>query len=168
MHIFNSNGLLSLNIPIKHNKGRSVYQVMDRVRIENKFNWQIKHWRSLEASYRSTPYFEYYEEILYPLYHHKFYEFLIDFNLDCFKIICSILELDLEIGKTENYKTEYGEGWVDSRDLVQSKNTIAKLYQPYYQVFSDKGLGFLGNLSILDLVLHEGSSASRDYLKTLN
>jgi hypothetical protein len=163
MHAYSPNGLLALNIPIKHHKTKETHQIMDQVKIENSFDWQTKHWRTLQTSYRSTPYFEHYEDKLYPLFHSP-YELLIDFNLDCFKIICSILELDLEIIKTDEYKVDYGEKLLDCRDLVESKNKVRLGLEPYYQIFSDKGLGFLENLTTLDLIFHEGVNSSKGYL----
>ena len=57
MYIYDSNGKLCLNIPIKHSsslgleiKGRQKYK---EVQIENKFNWQLQHWRGLKASYQT-------------------------------------------------------------------------------------------------------------------
>ena len=35
------------------------------------YNWQRDHWRSLEAGYRSSPFFEYYEDELHALFHYS-------------------------------------------------------------------------------------------------
>lgn len=62
-YIAHSNGKLLLNIPIKHNKNGVRQQTKD-VRMENDFPWQDHHWKSLQSAYRTSPFFEYYEDDL--------------------------------------------------------------------------------------------------------
>ena len=62
-YIAHSNGKLLLNIPIKHSLDGSKTKTKATV-IENAFPWQIQHWKSLESAYRTSPYFEYYEDDL--------------------------------------------------------------------------------------------------------
>lgn len=52
--ILSPNGVQNLSIPIKSVKKRKTYW---NTQISNTENWQILHWRSLEAAYRSSPYF---------------------------------------------------------------------------------------------------------------
>ena len=54
------------------------------------------HWKSIESAYRSSPYFEYYEQEFYDFFHKKDFELLVDFNTALmqknngnFRIICS-------------------------------------------------------------------------------
>ena len=67
MYIAHSNGKLGLNIPVKHAKDGKRQKTAE-VEIENNFHWQRDHWRSLEAGYRSSPFFEYYEDELQPFF----------------------------------------------------------------------------------------------------
>ncbi len=71
MYIYGANGKLSLNIPIKHTGDKSQHQKYKNVRIENEFGWQKQHWKSLQTAYRTSPFFEFYEDDLAPLYHRK-------------------------------------------------------------------------------------------------
>ena len=67
MYIYGANGRLILQVPIKHTKADG-HQLYKDVRVENAFPWQARHWKSLETAYRSSPYFEYYEDALRPLF----------------------------------------------------------------------------------------------------
>ena len=55
MYIYSPNGIQMLNIPIKHSKEK--HQKYKDVRIENDFGWQKNHFKSLEAAYRTSPFF---------------------------------------------------------------------------------------------------------------
>lgn len=160
-------GSLLLNIPIKHtSKGKRgererVHQKYKDVKIENDFRWQREHWKSIQIAYRTSPFFEFYEDDLAPLYEKK-YTFLMDFNLDCFEVIKEILGLELQVGFTESYQLS-PEGVEDYRHLVNSKNKNSIPLQPYTQVL-EKHHGFLSNLSVIDLIFNEGTQAL-SYLK---
>ena len=75
--IYGANGLLNLTVPIQRKPGRN--PVKD-IKIEYSFNWQKVHWKSLESSYRSSPYFEYYEHYFFSFYKNEKPKFLIDFK----------------------------------------------------------------------------------------
>ena len=61
-HIYGANGKLSLNIPVNHtHKNRQLYK---DVKISNDNKWQSHHWKSLQSAYRTSPFFEYYEDEL--------------------------------------------------------------------------------------------------------
>ena len=60
MYIYSPNGIQLLNVPIKHSKEK--HQRMKEVKIENDFDWQKQHFKSLEAAYRTSPFFEYFED----------------------------------------------------------------------------------------------------------
>lgn len=54
-----------LTIPLKGGQhGRPIYEV----EIRHKHFWMGKHWRALEFNYRRTPYFEFYEPLLKPVF----------------------------------------------------------------------------------------------------
>ena len=55
--IASPNGVLNLVIPIN----RKSKSIIKEVKIDNSQNWRKIHWKSLESSYRSSPYFEFYE-----------------------------------------------------------------------------------------------------------
>ena len=78
MEIHAANGKLMLSIPIQHlgYDGRQNYK---DVQIANEFPWQRNHWLSLKTAYQSSPFFEYYEDDIAPLYQTP-YKSLISFN----------------------------------------------------------------------------------------
>lgn len=160
MYIYDSNGELLLNIPIKHRstvtgepKQAGKHQLYKEVKIENDFQWQKQHWRALKASYQTSPFFEFYEDDIYSLYHTKF-EYLLDFNYACLEFITDSLQLDLNFKKTSEY-IRHPTQKKDLRFLIDAKSKLSFKHDQYAQVFKDKH-GFLSNLSILDLLFCEG------------
>lgn len=150
-YIYGANGKLALNIPVIHSqKNRQKYK---DVRIYNEEKWQSTHWKSLLSAYRTSPYFEYYEDDLAPLFNKKA-NFILDFNLKCFEIVCGCLQLELNISKTETYQKTIP-SITDCRRLVHAKKEQIQNFKPYTQVFGNKH-GFISNLSILDLLFNEG------------
>lgn len=158
MYIYSPNGIQLLNIPIKHSK--EIHQKTKDVRIEFDFDWQKQHFKSLEAAYRSSPFFEYFEDDIRPLFEKKF-EFLMDLNLETIELVSKCLRMPLVYEKTTEYFHEQP-NYQDLRNLVNGKKDTTQL-EPYTQVFEEKH-GFINNLSILDLLFNEGRYAL-DYLK---
>ncbi len=158
MYIYSPNGLQMLNIPVKHGNGK--HQKFKDVRIENDFDWQKNHFKSLEAAYRSSPYFEFFEDDFAPIFEKK-HEFMMDLNFEIFDIVNDCLGVSLPFSKTEEYFHEVP-NFKDFRPLVNGKKD-AFINENYTQVFEEKE-GFIPNLSILDLLFNEGRHAV-DYLK---
>lgn len=156
MYIYGANGKLLLSIPVKHTgkQGRQLYR---DVQIENDFAWQSTHWKSLETAYRTSPFFEYYEEEFRHLFE-KPRKFLLDFNYECLQVIWDCLQIDINYQKTEIYNIKAEPNQNDLRTLTLSKKELDFPLQDYIQVFSDKH-GFIPNLSILDLLFNEGTNA---------
>lgn len=161
-YIYGANGKLALNIPVVHSqKNRQKYK---DVKIFNDENWQSQHWKSLLSAYRTSPFFEFYEDELQPLFSEKV-KFILDFNLKCFETICDCLQLDVNIEKTDTFEKEVTDK-TDARILVNAKKEIPQNFEHYTQVFGDKH-GFIPNLSILDLLFNEGPNAL-NYLESQN
>ncbi len=153
-YIAHSNGKLLLSIPVKHSGGGNNITTKE-VQVENAFPWQIQHWKSLESAYRTSPYFEFYEDDLKPLFFNKETS-LLEFNLKVFDLICELLDIDISYTFTEEYLKAPTQ--TDLRFLANSK--LKKDYQlkPYFQVLGSN-YDFLSNLSILDLLFNEGTNA---------
>jgi hypothetical protein len=157
-YIYSPNGIQLLNIPIKHTRER--HQNIKEVQLETAFDWQKQHFKSLEAAYRTSPFFEYFEDSLMPIFNKK-YRFLMDLNLESMNIVSKCLGMPFEYDKTIEYFHEV-EDYSDFRSLANGKKDTYS-FESYTQVFGDKH-GFLNNLSILDLLFNEGRFAL-DYLK---
>lgn len=156
-YIYGANGKLLLNVPILHSGVKGVKRLYKDIKIEHQFNSLTIHWKSLESAYRTSPYFEFYEDELAPLFESK-PEFLLDFNYKCTEFILDCLQLDITSKKTVNFELA-PEKTKDYRHLANPKDdSIGKNFENYIQVFQDKH-GFIPNLSILDLLFAEGPNA---------
>jgi hypothetical protein len=158
MYIYSPNGIQLLNVPVKHNKER--HQRIKEVKIENDFDWQKQHFKSLEAAYRTSPFFEYFEDDILPIFQKK-HNYLMDLNMETMAFVSKCLRLEFDYDETTEYFHEVTDK-VDHRNLINGKKDTS-IFEPYTQVFGDKH-GYLNNLSILDLLFNEGRHAM-DYLK---
>lgn len=158
MLIYSPNGIQLLNIPIKHSK--EAHQKTKEVQIETAFDWQKQHFKSLEAAYRTSPFFEFFEDAITPIFTKK-HKFLMDLNLETMSIVSKCLGMPFQYEETTEYFHE-APGFNDFRNLANGKKDTSA-FEPYTQVFGEKH-GFLNNLSILDLLFNEGRYAL-DYLK---
>lgn len=163
INIYGANGKLTLNIPIKHlhTPGIKQHQKYKEVKIEKEYKWQKQHWKSLQSAYKTSPFFEYYEDDLAPLYL-KEYDYLIDFNYACLEALEECLQLELNYSKTTAYQIS-PEGVLDKRELINAKKD--HVLPDYTQVFDEKH-GFISNLCIVDLLFNEGPN-TLDYLESL-
>ena len=154
--IYGANGKLKLIIPIVHTKKQS-RQADKTVVINYDNDWQKDHWKSLEAAYRSSPFFEFYEDDFHPFYHRNF-EKLMDFNIELIKKILLLLDTDIILLTEDKAEKEFSH-------LIIAKK-INKIEIPHYhQVFQSKH-GFINNLSVLDLLFNLGPQ-SLEYLLRL-
>ncbi len=157
-------GKFMLNIPIKHVGGREGRQKYRDVKLDNDYRWQRQHWRTLQTAYRTSPFFEYYEDDLAPLFMNQ-YLYLLDFNLEAIDCIANCLGYNMDAGLTQVYEAK-PKGIIDARFLVHAKKSIGIQQKKYIQVFADRH-GFIQNCSVLDLLFNEGTS-SLDYLMNQN
>lgn len=158
MYIYSPNGIQLLNIPVKHS--RLAHQKTKDVRIETAFDWQKQHFKSLEAAYRTSPFFEYFEDAIMPVFTAK-HTFLMDLNLQTMQIVANCLRIKFDYAMTSEYFHDVTQ-CLDFRHLANGKKDQST-FSEYTQVFGEK-FGFIGNLSILDLLFNEGKFAV-DYLK---
>jgi len=151
--IHGANGALNLIIPLTK---RGIRTKMKDVKIDNTQRWQHLHWRSIESAYRSSPYFEYYEDDFKPFYTQE-YNLLTDFNQAIQQTVLDLIGIDVELSQTTSFEKVENE---DYRMLLHPKKVPSSHYleQKYTQVFSDRN-GFIPNLSILDLLFNEGPNA---------
>lgn len=149
------NGTLDLIIPVI--KGSNVHTKVKDVRISYDFRWQKLHWMSLQTSYRSSAYFEFYEHDFVQFYEKK-WEFLFDYNEAIFSLLIKLLKLDIIYEYTSGYEEEYPDR-ADFRKSIHPKHVTSYKAKPYFQVFEAR-TGFLPNLSIADLLFSQGPNSS--------
>ena len=150
-------GKLALSIPTV--KPNTLKCPMRDIRISDHGNWRHLHWNAIESAYNHTPFFEYYKDDFRPFYEKK-YEFLADFNEELCRLICSLIDIQPDMERTSEYRTEFTLDETDFRESIHPKKDFtledtAFSPQPYYQVFQER-LGFLPNLSIIDLLFNMG------------
>ena len=150
-YIYNSSGKQLLTIPVKHQNTENRKKTKDTL-VENNFDWQDQHFKSLKIAYRTSPFFEFFEDDLAPIFEKK-YKYLQDLNIDTFLFIDDALQLESKFTKTIEYEVENND--IDFRILADRKHKPNKVVDRYIQMFDDKH-GFIPNLSILDLLFMEG------------
>jgi hypothetical protein len=153
-YIYNSNGKQLLTIPVKHLTKDSRKKTRDTL-VGNDFPWQDQHFKSLQIAYRTSPFFEFFEDDIAPIFEKK-YKYLQDLNIDTFLFLTDALQIETNFSKTKEYQIETSEN--DFRLLAEIKQQPKKLVDRYIQMFDDKH-GFIPNLSILDLLFMEGPNA---------
>ena len=152
-YIAGPNGRILLSVPLA--RGKNQRTVMKDVRISNEEKWQGQHWKTLVSAYRRSPWFEYHEESLGKLYEQPA-EFLLDWNMACFEWANNVIGLSHPVAFTDAYNKDPEAGITDLRDTMSPSEAVSADNGPVYtQVFQER-VGFLPNLSILDLIFCEG------------
>jgi hypothetical protein len=152
-------GPLSLTVPIEKPNTQKAF--MRDIRISDHGNWRHLHWNAIESAYNHTPFFEYYKDDFRPFYEKKF-DFLVDYNEQLCQLVCQLIDIDTSLLRTESYVAEPSNTIIDLRDAIHPKKEVMDDASfsavPYYQVFQER-LGFLPNLSIIDLLFNMGPEA---------
>lgn len=154
------NGLQMLSIPI--DSGKSHRQLFKDIKSSNAIDWQKNHWQSLCSSYRRSPYFEFYEDELEPLFVDNSVS-IFELNKQIINTMIRLLKLDITLDYSASFIKVY-DGFFDGRNLYKEKKFSPAL-SPYIQVFSDRH-SFLNDISILDLLFNQGPQ-SKEYLHQL-
>ena len=161
-----ADGVQSLSFPIIH-EGNTHKRPVSEVKIDYSTPWVMQHKRAIVSAYRTSAYFEYYQDELFAILDSK-PEKLIDLNTRLLEFFLEKTGIKAEIRMTESYGGQ--EDCEDLRESIHPKrpDTILqnlKLEKPYFQVFAEKH-GFIPNLSIMDLLFNEGPD-SIIFLKNL-
>lgn len=147
--IASPNGSLDLVVPVT--RGSKLHTPYKDVKISYEDRWQRLHWLSMQTCYRSSAYFEFYEDGLAPFYEKK-YDFLFDYNYEVLSWLFKQLKLSGNLTSTESYDTDIA---LDFRNTMTKKEVPVVQTKPYFQVFSDRN-EFIPNLSIVDLLFNQG------------
>ena len=157
-NVYGANGKLSLIIPIHHTGVRCI----KNLEISYVEDWQKLHWKSIKNAYQSSPYFEYYETKLENIFKDQ-PKTLLAFNLKAIEIILQILKQEKQFSLTEEFQKS--PEMIDFRSAFSAKKDTEYNMDEYYQTFSDK-LGFIKDLSIIDLICNMGPEAI-SYIKKI-
>lgn len=163
-----ADGAQTLNYPVRHEDfGKPISQM----RIDWKTDWLTRHERAIISAYRTSPYFEYYQDELFAILDSR-PELMLDFNTQILRFFLRKTGIPTDIRFTSEWEAVTIEGHkvTDLREAIHPKrpNSILKdlgVEKPYWQVFSPKH-GFIPGLSIMDLLFNEGPD-SICYLKEL-
>jgi hypothetical protein len=151
--IASPSGPQPLTVPVERDD-TSHTEVRD-VRLSDHGKWQHLHWQAIRTAYDGSPYFEFYADDLLPLFEHR-YSYLLDFNEALRAVVCELIDLHPDVRLTDEFVPIGEEG--DFRNVISPKSKQPDpTFRPavYHQVFENR-LGFLPDLSILDLLFNMG------------
>jgi hypothetical protein len=159
--IAGANGLQNLIVPVQ-----KPAELMRDVRMSYAENWQQVHIKSIESAYRNTPFYEILADDLFAVLQAK-HTFLVDLNFAVLHLILEWLQAkEIDIHRTENYIATPAD-INDMREAIHpKKKSLLNGAPEYYQQFAARN-GFTADLSVIDLIFHEGPLAW-DYLVGLN
>lgn len=148
--IVTANGKLSLTIPLIKQADK---ELISEKKISYAEDWQKQHWRTIVSAYKSSPYFEFFEDEFKPFYETQF-EYLLDYNTKLLRTILHILRRKQQIEFTKQFEL-IPKTIIDLRSLSEIVKKNDTKIKPYFQVFADK-LGFMQNVSCLDTLFNIG------------
>ncbi len=149
------NGKIILSVPLE--RGRNQRTIMKDIRVCNQEKWQQLHWKTLCASYRRAPYFEYYEEELSALFDRQ-YTFLFDLNTDTLLLLNKLLKVEKPFMLTGQYEKKPEEGISDLRKTFSPGKESETGLPVYLQNFEERN-SFIQNLSMLDMLFSCGNKS---------
>ena len=169
-----ADGVQALSYPVIHEGGTHKLPISE-IRIDWSTPWLQQHERAIISAYRTSAYFEYYQDELFEILESR-PERLLDLNMALTRFFIEKTGLAIDLRMTEEFSKSgiqtLPDGTsiecIDLREAIHPKrpDTILqdlKKEKPYFQVFSRKH-GFQSNLSIMDLLFNEGPD-SICYLK---
>ncbi len=171
-----ADGVQALSFPIVHEGGTHKLPISE-IKVDYSTPWLQQHQRAIVSAYRTSAYFEYYQDELFAIMDSR-PEKLMDLNMALLRFFIEKTGLAVDLRMTSSFSADglvaAADGSVeacdDLREVIHPKrpDTILKdlkLEKPYFQVFSRK-YGFKSDLSIMDLLFNEGPDSIL-YLKNL-
>lgn len=147
--ILTSNGVEDIRVPVVHNGARLITQV----EVDYSTDWVRRAEYALSSAYDSSPFFEYYKDELFSvLDSHP--GTLWELNGRITEFFCRKIGLSPKILQTDRFELPCGQP-EDFRYTIAPKVPSSYAVHGYYQVFREK-FGFVGGLSIADLLFNEG------------
>ena len=171
-----ADGVQTLSFPIVHEGGTHKLPISE-IKVDWSKPWLQQHKRAIVSAYRTSAYFEYYQDELFDILDRR-QETLFDLNMDLIRFFIEKTGLAVDLRITTDYSREglitESDGTISScrdlRDTIHPKRQSdilsgLNLEKPYFQVFSRKH-GFQSDLSVMDLLFNEGPDSIL-YLKSL-
>lgn len=155
-HILTAQGCQALTIPIEHSGGVPI--PIKEVRLSDHGGWRHRHSQALVTAYGASPFFEYYWDDLSFIWE-RGYTHLWEMNAELTDTIARLVGLEVAWQETVDFVPPLDESThVDWRYGIRPKQPREDVYfspEPYYQPYADR-LGFVSNLSMLDLLFNMG------------
>jgi hypothetical protein len=144
--ITSDHGKEVISLPLDKDSRKGPYS---QVKLSYATNWHHQLLNALKTSYRRSPFYEYYDIQIEQIVKSK-HEYLFEFNLALLEWSLNALKLPLKFEVKS------------CQDFIEPIFKEEKV--PYYQVFANN-VGFVPNLSIFDLIFHEGIDAGMHLVK---
>jgi hypothetical protein len=129
------------SIPLQASSRKANYKLVE---LSYQEHWQNQLLNALRTSYGKSPFYEYYDYRFIEVIR-KDHQYLWDFNMELLNLILKCLKIDSPVTVAQG-------------EIIADENLGGPLTDPYYQVFAQEN-GFVGGLSILDLLFNEGVDA---------
>ena len=141
-----------LQVPVKK---FSNHALISDIAVDYSSQWNRKAWKTLVNCYRNSPFFDYFEDVLYRLFTEK-YESLLELNTASLTICLKLMQTNKTICLRDFSYYDYRNQFVSFNAKNRSENAANLPFRAYTQNFSSK---FESNLSILDLLLMKGTGS---------
>ena len=149
-NICSADGMQTLLVPVLHAGSRLIRDI----RIDYSKNWLHLHRSAIATAYGPSPFYKYYWDDIDAILE-KRHGFLFDLNMELTAKLIEMLHLKASVTLTDDY-VPAPEGVRDLRAAINPKREPSgSPFKEYYQVFNQR-LGFIPNLSIIDLLFCEG------------
>ncbi len=123
-----------LTVPVKKVEHKQLTQDIEIAYAEP---WQAKHTQALRSAYEQTPYFDYFWDLIEPIYHRQF-KYLIDLNDRTLQLALAISTRTISpSGQMEpiivQHTTDWsGETWTDKHPWQQELSILDRLFRDGY------------------------------------
>lgn len=156
--ILTANGPMDLNFPIVHDGATLIKDI----KVDWSTPWLHKTEYAIDSAYYSSPFFEYYRDELFAILD-SHPETLWELNLGIIDFFCRKIGICPQIIETSEFiptpveacQSVLEDNGPDCRYSIHPKVASEYKGNEYWQVFKEK-FGFVGNLSIMDLLFNEG------------
>ena len=156
-------GVQALSFPIIHEAGTHKLPI-SQIKVDYSTPWVQQHKRAIVSAYRTSAYFEYYQDELFEILDSR-PEKLFDLNMALIRFFIEKTGIKVDLRFTSDYSPQglvEGSSVIceDLREVIHPKRpndilTSLDLEKPYFQVFARK-YGFKSDLSVMDLLFNEG------------